>query len=612
MKRLFFIAIALCIAANGISCKNEVVIEEKPGPDPNTEVDPPLDEEGGPVSAMGDFLVATDDLGRSLPSFEEVGDEKKDRFIGLFYWLWHTPIRYDRSEDFNVTEELQKNPTRTQWLFADYYWAEPELGYYSSLDEFVMRKHLALFSLVGIDFLYLDFTNAIINNPELRSFLKVMKEMEADGYNLPKIVPFFNHDPQPKIEEFYTDFYLNPEYRKHMFYYEGKPLVLSPEKHKTNWQINNSFTWRAMWATFEANSENEGKWRFFDQVPMSPAFWNGRLEQIVVAPSFGGPIWDVPQYGSKSSTTSHTPTYNQYWLTEDTGKGLFFEEQWNEAHRIGAKILCITGWNEWKAGAWYCSPELAAANFPMQNRILKEGESYFVDEFNEEFNRDLEPQLGGYTDNYFYQMAANIRLYKGMKPMPEVSEPKKVSIDGLFDEWSDVSPIFQDFKNDTKSRGAQSVFSHIYYSNNTGRNDIIESRVTYDSEFVYFYVKTANQLTSYEDKNWMLLYIDSDRDKSTGWEGYDYVINLDSESSTKTSLHKRENNSWKKIADCNYSYAGNELEVAIPLSLIKQNDEPDLYFHWIDNIQEIDDIHEFFVNGDSAPERRYNYYYKSK
>lgn len=47
-----------------------------------------------------------------------------------------------------------------------------------------------------------------------------------------------------------------------------------------------------------------------------------------------------------------------------------------------------------------------------------------------------------------------------------------------------------------------------------------------DAEYIYFYVETASAMTSPQDENWMMLFIDIDRNKSTGWEGYDYVVQL--------------------------------------------------------------------------------------
>ncbi len=64
---------------------------------------------------------------------------------------------------------------------------------------------------------------------------------------------------------------------------------------------------------------------------------------------------------------------------------------------------------------------------------------------------------------------------------------------------------------------------NITYTNNTGRNDIVEARVARDNKNVYFYVRTDSLLSPRSDKNWMVLFVDIDRDKNTGWEGYDFL-----------------------------------------------------------------------------------------
>ena len=61
-----------------------------------------------------------------------------------------------------------------------------------------------------------------------------------------------------------------------------------------------------------------------------------------------------------------------------------------------------------------------------------------------------------------------------------------------------------------------------------------------------------------------------------------------------------------------YQVAGNKMEIAVPRKLlgVKGKSEIVLDFHWADNMQNLDDIIEFAVSGDSAPERRFNYRYQ--
>jgi hypothetical protein len=45
--------------------------------------------------------------------------------------------------------------------------------------------------------------------------------------------------------------------------------------------------------------------------------------------------------------------------------------------------------------------------------------------------------------------------------------------------------------------------------------------------------------------------------------------------------------------------------------MIGQSDELSAFdFHWADNLQHLGDISEFGLNGDSAPNRRFNYRYE--
>ncbi len=50
------------------------------------------------------------------------------------------------------------------------------------------------------------------------------------------------------------------------------------------------------------------------------------------------------------------------------------------------------------------------------------------------------------------------------------------------------------------------------------------AKVARDKDYLYFYVETANPLTPKSDPKWMRLFIDIDRKKETGWEGYDFMV----------------------------------------------------------------------------------------
>src|ERR1019366_3973509 len=98
--------------------------------------------------------------------------------------------------------------------------------------------------------------------------------------------------------------------------------------------------------------------------------------------------------------------------------GRNFAEQWRRALQVDPEFLFITGWNEW-----------IALRFDQHAPFHAPGPVTFVDEFNGEFSRDIEPVKGGHGDDYYYQMIANIRRYKGVRPLPPVKRNRLASTD---------------------------------------------------------------------------------------------------------------------------------------------------------------------------------------
>jgi hypothetical protein len=141
----------------------------------------------------------------------------------------------------------------------------------------------------------------------------------------------------------------------------------------------------------------------------------------------------------------------------------------------------------------------------------------------------------GYTDNYYMQMAQNIRRYKGARPIPELEGLHAKKIDGDFSDWQETIIEYRDTVGDTVSRDYPG-YGGLRYKNDSGRNDIVTSKVAVDDDSVYFYVETDQPLTAHTDHNWMLLLIDADGDPGTGWFGYDYLINKETVDSSTTTL----------------------------------------------------------------------------
>ncbi len=110
----------------------------------------------------------------------------------------------------------------------------------------------------------------------------------------------------------------------------------------------------------------------------------------------------------------------------------------------------------------------------------------------------------------------------------------------------------------------------------------------------------------------MLLYLDTDQNAKTGWEGYDYLVNLEVPSDTETTVKAWRNGAWETVGRASYRVNGNGMEIGIPRELIGQAGRtPAFDFHWADNLQRLNDVSEFGVNGDSAPDRRWNYRFQA-
>jgi hypothetical protein len=553
-----------------------------------------------------DNWVATDALGRTLPSFEDVGSKRDNKLVGVFYYTWHG---FHGDKVYDITKIINKYPTdplsaaNPNWGGADafHFWGEPETGYNRAEDPWVIRRDLQMLSNAKVDFIYIDATNAITYIETVKTLCEVSMQMRKEGIYTPQIV-FTTASKSGKImNNLYDEFYANSLFENLWFKWNGKPLILGDfNDTELRAEVKDFFTIKYCWAWTNTKTQ-PNHWQWLDSYPQDYG-WSvnsSTPEQIVVS---------VAQHPTTTTGTSYQngsePTVNQQYLTDYTGQGLHFAEQWTRALQVDPPVVMVTQWNEFTAQRfiWNSGAGVYAG------KPIKNGDSYFVDAFTEEFNRDMAPMKGGHTDNYYFQLISNIRKYKGMAAPQVFSAPLTITLDGNFADWSIVSPVFKDPKGDVMHRDFKGYDPTVQLVNTTSRNDIVESRATYDANNIYFYVKTVNAITSSTDPNWMLLFIDVDRNKGTGWEGYDYVVNLGVNSATETTLKQWNGSSWSNEVTIPYKVLGNELEMSVPRNAVMMStSNPSFYFHWADNPQQLNDISSFFTDGESAPDRRFNY-----
>ena len=276
--------------------------------------------------------------------------------------------------------------------------------------------------------------------------------------------------------------------------------------------------------------------------------------------------------------------------------GLNVSEQWANALREDPRFVFVTGWNEWIMGRFN---EFNRVKLPVM----------FVDQFDQEHSRDLEPMRGGHGDDYFCQFVDHVRRYKGARPVPPL-QSAAVKMDGEFADWAAVEPEFRDTVGDPVRRHHRGWDPQVVYTNATGRNDVVAAKTSWTRREAAFYVRTREPLTSAADSDWMLLLLDTDADTRTGWLGYDFVVNRTRTGPRATSVERNVGGryEWTAVGTAELQVGERELELSVPWKLLGLRHPPAaLHFKWADHVHASGDWSDFTLNGDAAPNDRFNF-----
>ena len=592
--------------------------------------------------------TATDMLGRKLPDNTTVGDPKGDRAVGMFYWSWHGQRSIASPADSQGSAKSAGNnqlvmdsyPGDPAEIKNDYnyhrwkdtgYWNESIYGYYSGMDEWVVRKQLELMGAAGVDAIFCDNSNGFRSlTGGYMTLAKVMNDMRHQGAKVPKlafILPFLNSNgwTVPHLENIYQNMYQPGLYSDCWYYWEGKPLVIAmetafkdvatnDEQAALHEEITNFFTFRSCEPDYRlgegerALHKGTKQWSWLQNYPQHTfgKTKDGRVEQISVGVAQNHNGSHIMAMNGKDVFGRSYTYKNKFTQLSETSKyyGYNFEEQWERALEVDPAMVFVTGWNEWTAG---------------NQKFYFSTDNAYPDTFDDEYSRDLEPTKGDFKDSYYYQLVSYIRKYKGAQPIPQATEAKTVDVNGDFAQWENVGPNFIDYTGDVVHRDfeARYINGRNHYSNFTGRNDIVLSKVARDSENMYFYVETAENLTPYTDPAWMRLLINTDRKYATGWEGYDYIINRVNPTENTVTVEKAMADwTFEAAGEGTYKLEGNKMMISIPRSVLGlTNKNLDIEFKWADNnLPAADalpkgDIMAFHTDGDAAPLARYNYHY---
>ena len=549
---------------------------------------------------------AIDGLGRPIPTAKEVGPPKDDRWVGIFYFLTHNS-HVPGAEVHDISKILAADPQAlmhadsTAWGApgGEYYWGEPLYGYYLSTDPWVIRRHAELLSLAGVDTLIFDTTNVETYPKTYSKICEVFTEMRRTGEQTPRICFMVNTQAGKTADRLYHDLYEPARFKELWFQWRGKPLLICDPKEASE-NVKTFFTLRAAhWPFTLVNTHNGWHWEStypqvysYDDVPAKPEEVNVAVAQNLRAGD--GRVTNMSE-GNARGRSFHDGREDHSPGAIDHGYN--FAEQWKRALDLNPPFVMVTGWNEWTAGRF-------GNGTPFK----------FVDQFDEEFSRDIEPMHGGHADNYYYQLVANIRRYKGAQPIPPASAPKTIDIAGSFDQWKEVGPEYAGSRDDARPRDDDGA-AGLHYSNTTARNCFATMKVARDAKNVYFYAAAHKPLTPATDPNWMQLLLRTGGDQPT-WEGYDFILNREPGDKNSAWLEQSQGGwNWKRIAKIAMRAEGNELQLAIPrelLGLPETHKGFSIEFKWADNLRHAGVIMDFYTSGDVAPAGRFRFRYEGQ
>lgn len=560
-----------------------------------------------------DTWVATDALGRTLPTSEEVGLPRENRTVAMFYFLWLNA--HSTSGPWDITKILAQDPDAIQkpesplWgpKLHFHTWAEPLFGYYTSTDEWVFRKHAQMLADAGVDAVIFDVTNQSIYIEQYRALCKAFTEARADGSATPQIAflcPF--GDPSRVVRNLYNDLYGTGDFEDLWFRWQGKPLIMA-DPDMVDEELRDFFTFRKPEPGYFHKDDHPDRWGWLDVYPQH-IYKNsaGEVEQMTVG------VAQNSQQAKRLSSFTEPNTTGRSWHNGAEDKtpgavryGLNFAEQWKYALEVDPQCLFITGWNEWIA--------MRLNDFgSVQDPVM------FVDQFDQEHSRDIEPMNGGHGDNYYWQLIQNVRRYKGVRPIPTSNGPKTINIQGDFSQWKDVEPEYLDDIGDVQHRNSPGWGEVGNYINDSGRNDFVSSKITYDDENIYVYVKTKDPISPHTDPAWMMLLIEADGNDQNGWWGFDFIVNYHVIDETNSELQYSIGGwDWREMPGgkvlITRQVKGNEMQFSIPRKALGLIDGPPKFdFKWLDNTAGSGDMMQVFTHGDTAPNARYRYRFIGK
>lgn len=324
---------------------------------------------------------------------------KKYDLVGICYSTWFTAIQESGIYHTQTISDILDGKGEWGTPSHFHYWAEPELGFYTSDDKTVIRTHMTQLAEMGVDYIIVDNTNVQMAWKENKDWMRFVTkpgtalldtivEMRAEGKKTPYVV-FWNKTSDGQnwdvVNAVYEEFHAVEKWKDCFVYWEGKPFMLTTSD-VTEGTPKYDITTRKQWGLNRNLGTSE--WSFLNTLNKACTDSNNFFEQICVC-------------------TAAQETYMTDPVTaKGRNHGIFMYEQWQNAFEYRPKTITITWWNEWCA----------------QLFLDENGNPRFVDNYNYEYSRDIEPVKGGHGDQYYQWTKQYISAYKNHESCPRLVE----------------------------------------------------------------------------------------------------------------------------------------------------------------------------------------------
>ena len=598
----------------------DVVLSDEEWVDPKT-VTPVSDDKI--IDNYADTWTATNAYGLRLADYEETGGVKAGNHeVGMFYhdWHLHNTKAYIASEIIAKHPEAKDDYNHSAWpTNGPAWWDEPVYGFYDDTDYWHYRKSAELMADAGVDVVFLDYTNGdSIYVKGLDVMMRAYHDAREDGVNVPKISGYLQMGSTlpnrwRMLKAIYFNLCYNEYYKDLWYYWDKKPLMIQ-NGYAENVKAANSedteevalvnelidfFTFRETGNRWKGDTTQNKYWHWLVNYPQPEWGYteNGRTECVNLGMAINESyLYKETRVGVFSEEytkgKSYTEAFGEDYRPEAVHEGYFFREQASRVLEIDPEFCFIDGWNEYNTA---------------RGRDYYGVPNAFIDLYDDEKSRDFEPTKGEVKDDYYNILVDFIRKYKGVRPAPVASAETAININGGADQWANVLPEYINdygaYERDALGYKKYGTNENYVYKTEVV-NSISRAKVARDADNLYFYAVCESDINM-RDSGSMNLYLNTDRNYPTGWEGYDYVV-------SNGKVYKFADGSFDKteVGTAEYAVSGKTITVKIPKALIGYNTE--LEFKWTDNIDAKGDLMLFYTEGNAAPVGRFNYLYTEK